>query len=84
MFSVAPTLGKSSQIWAPRSVSASATTQPCEISLDAPSRRRPAWCMSRGREPMASPPGRGTTARRQRATSGPSTHTEARSRETER
>lgn len=40
--------------------------------------------MSRGREPMASPPGSGTTARRHRATNGPSTHTDARSRDTER
>ena len=39
---------------------------------------------SSGREPIASPPGSGTTARRQRATSGPSTHTDARSLETER
>ncbi len=84
MFSVAPTLGKSSQIWAPRSTSARATTRPCSISVVAPSLRRPAWCMSSGREPMASPPGSGTTARRHRASSGPSTHTDARSLDTDR
>ena len=84
MFSVAPTLGKSSQICAPRSSSACATTRPCSISMVAPSLRSPAWCMSSGREPIASPPGSGTTARRHRATSGPSTHTEARSLDTER
>ena len=33
MFSVAPTLGKSSQICAPRSSSACATTRPCSISV---------------------------------------------------
>src|SRR5262245_50140845 len=79
MFSVAPTLGKSSQIWAPCRPSASATTQPCSISLWAPSWRRPFWCMSSGREPIASPPGSATTARLQRPTSGPSTQTDARS-----
>src|SRR6201999_4209922 len=44
----------------------------------APSCRRPAWCMSSGRDPIASPPGRSTLARLPRPTSGPSTHTEAR------
>ena len=39
--------------------------------------------MSSGREPIASPPGSGTTARRHRATSGPSTHTDARSFDTD-
>src|SRR5262245_57165646 len=34
--------------------------------------------MSRGRDPMASPPGRATLARLQRPTSGPNTHTDAR------
>src|SRR5246127_1601186 len=34
--------------------------------------------MSRGREPIASPPGSATRARRQRPTSGPNTHTDAR------
>ena len=37
MFSVAPTLGKSSQICAPRSASPRATTRPCSISVVAPS-----------------------------------------------
>ena len=84
MFSVAPTLGKSSQICAPCRSPASATTRPCSISVVAPSLRSPAWCMSSGREPIASPPGSGTTARRHRATSGPSTHTDARSFDTDR
>ena len=44
----------------------------------APSWRRPAWCMSSGRDPIASPPGSATLARLQRPTSGPSTQTEAR------
>ncbi len=78
MFSVAPTDGKASRMVAPCNFSAVATTQPCSISLWAPSRRRPDWCMSSGREPMASPPGSATTARRHRATRGPSTQTEAR------
>ena len=39
-------------------------------------------CMSRPREPMLSPPGSATRARPQRATSGPSTLIEARSRRT--
>ena len=38
--------------------------------------------MSSPREPMASPPGSATLARRQRATSGPRTLIEARSRRT--
>src|SRR6185312_11980415 len=44
----------------------------------APSCRRPAWCMSSGRDPIASPPGSATLARLQRPTNGPSTQTEAR------
>ena len=39
-------------------------------------------CMSSPREPIASPPGSATLARRQRATSGPRTAIEARSRRT--
>src|SRR5699024_6018446 len=78
-FSVAPTLGKSSQIWEPFNRSASATTQPCSIVLLAPSCRRPFWCMSNGREPIASPPGNATTACFSLPTSGPNTPTDARS-----
>src|SRR5271163_2957597 len=44
----------------------------------APSWRRPAWCISSGRDPMASPPGSATLARLHRPTRGPSTQTEAR------
>ena len=48
----------------------------------APIARSPDWCMSSGREPIASPPGSATWACRQRPISGPSTHTDARSRPT--
>ena len=73
-FSVAPTVGKSSQRSAPRSRSAtSATTWPCSMCTVAPRSRSPAMCMSSPREPIASPPGSATLARPQRATSGPST-----------
>ena len=63
MFSVAPTLGKSSQICAPRSTLAAAR-RPGRARSPwwRPARCRPDWCMSSGREPMASPPGSGTTA----------------------
>ena len=56
----------------------SATTQPCSMLQSAPSCRRPDWCMSSGRDPIASPPGSATRARLHRPTSGPSTHTDAR------
>src|SRR6195952_4961031 len=82
MFSVAPTLGKSRPICAPRSRSAAPTTMPCSMLIVAPSARRPLWCMSRGREPMASPPGSATLARWQRPINGPSTQTDARRRPT--
>ena len=84
MFSVAPTLGKSSQMSAPRSpCGASATRKPCSTcerrAERAPGRR----CACRGR---ASRSRRRRAARRrpapQRATSGPSTQIEARSRRT--
>ena len=78
MFSVAPTDGKSSEISAPWSASTSATTQPCSMRVTAPIFSRPDWCMSSGRLPMASPPGRATTAWWHRAVSGPRTQTEAR------
>ena len=78
MFSVAPTDGNSSWISAPRNDSASATTHPCSMLQRAPNWRRPDWCISSGREPIASPPGSATRARLQRPTNGPSTQTEAR------
>jgi hypothetical protein len=57
-FSVAPTLGKSSQIVAPRSPpGALAMTKPCSPPISAPICSSPAMCMSRPREPIASPPG---------------------------
>ena len=82
-FSVAPTLGKSSHRFVPVSRPAtSATTKPCSMRTSAPSSVSPVMCMSRPREPMLSPPGSATRARPQRATSGPSTLIEARSRRT--
>src|ERR1700724_4529683 len=44
----------------------------------APNCLKPAWCISSGRDPIASPPGNATLARLHRPTSGPSTHTDAR------
>ena len=79
-FSVAPTLGKSSHTVAPCSRSSRvAMRKPCSLRTVAPSRSRPAMCMSRPRLPMLSPPGRATSASPQRASSGPSTLIEARS-----
>ena len=78
IFSVAPTEGKSRRIFAPRKCVASATTAPCSMRVVAPSFSSPVWCISRGREPIASPPGSATLAWPQREVSGPSTHTEAR------
>ena len=62
MFSVAPTLGKSSQIVAPCRRGAVAITNPCSPPISAPIRCNPAVCMSRPREPIASPPGCATRA----------------------
>jgi hypothetical protein len=67
---------------APCNLSAEPTTLPCSMFIVAPIARSPDWCMSSGREPMASPPGRATCARRQRPINGPRTQTEARSRPT--
>ncbi len=83
MFSVAPTLGKSSSTVLPRSpAGAEASRKPCSLVISAPSRVSPSMCMSRPREPMASPPGRATFTRPQRASSGPSTAIDARIRRT--
>src|SRR4051794_16784742 len=46
--------------------------------MSAPMRCSPMKCMSSGREPMASPPGRATFARPVRASSGPSTQIDPR------
>jgi hypothetical protein len=85
-FSVAPTLGKSSQIVAPcrRPVAAGAVaiTNPCSPEMSAPIRCRPSTCMSKPREPIASPPGWATRTCPRRASSGPSTQIEARRRRT--
>ena len=82
-FSVAPTLGKSSTMSAPCSPSgASAMTKPCSPEISAPIRASPAMCMSSPREPMASPPGWATRTYPRRASSGPSTQIDARSRRT--
>ena len=77
MFSVAPTEGKSKRMVEPRSSEASATTAPCSMRVVAPSFSKPVWCISSGREPMASPPGSATLACPQREVSGPRTHTDA-------
>ena len=66
----------------PVSLGAAATRKPCSLVIVAPSRSRPEMCMSRPREPMASPPGSATRALPHRATSGPSTLIEARIRRT--
>jgi len=79
MFSVAPTEGKSRDTGAPtRPSGASATRYPWSTCTVAPSRVSPSACMSRPRDPMASPPGTATSAVPQRAVSGPSTLIEAR------
>src|SRR5262245_44574060 len=44
----------------------------------APSCLSPAWCISSGRDPIASPPGSATLASLHRPTNGPNTHTDAR------
>ena len=60
-FSVAPTLGKSSQILPPRRPrGAEAITNPCSPEISAPIRARPETCMSSPREPIMSPPGSAT------------------------
>ena len=79
---MAPTDGKSSQIVVPVRAGALATRKPCSLVIVAPSRSSPEMCMSRPREPIASPPGSATRAVPQRATSGPSTLIEARMRRT--
>ncbi|CAB4587108.1 unannotated protein [freshwater metagenome] len=79
MFSVAPTEGKSSTIAAPfKPCGARATTNPCSMVAVAPRDSRPLICISRGRGPMASPPGNATSACATRATNGPRTLIEAR------
>ena len=77
-FSVAPTLGNSSSTLVPSRFGARATMLPWTTSSSAPSSPRPRTCMSMGRGPRSSPPGRATLASPQRASMGPSTMTEAR------
>ena len=70
MFSVAPTLGKSSQICAPESRRASATRKPCSMSNSAPSRSSPeSACRAGGSRWRRRPAGRPgpAAAREQRA-----------------
>src|SRR5215210_1702717 len=77
-FSVAPTLGYSSVIEAPRSRGARAWRKPCSIPISAPMRSSPFRWRSIGREPMLSPPGIATRASPRLASSGPRTTIEAR------
>ena len=82
-FSVAPTLGKSSQILAPcNPLGAVATMNPCSPEISAPIRASPPTCMSSPREPIASPPGCATRTWPRRASSGPRTQIDARNRRT--
>ena len=81
-FSVAPTLGNSSSMREPWSMSARACTKPCSTDTSAPIDSRPRRCMSTLRLPMLSPPGSATRASPQRASSGPSTLNDARMRVT--
>ena len=77
--SVAPTLGKSKYTCVPirPPVGACTTKYPCSLATTAPMRSRPAVCISRPREPMASPPGSATSASPVRATNGPRTAIDA-------
>ena len=78
-FSVAPTLGKSSETNAPcRPCGATASRYPWEDENSTPIRSKPFMCRSILREPMLQPPGMATRARPNRASSGPSTTIEAR------
>ena len=61
-FSVAPTLGNSSTTRPPSISDADASMLPCTTSTRAPSSVRPRTCMSMGRGPKSSPPGRATVA----------------------
>ncbi len=77
-FSVAPTLGYSSTTSAPISFSARPSIIPWLSVKVAPSASSDARCMSTGRDPKSSPPGRATLARPTPASSGPSTAVDAR------
>ncbi len=81
-FSVAPTLGKSSVIIAPRSPLVAPSRNPCSWEKDAPMRSSPFRCRSIARDPMLHPPGIATRARPLRASNGPSTRIDARIRRT--
>ena len=78
IFSVAPTLGKSRTIRDPTSFSASASIYPCSELKRTPRASSPLRCISMGRGPKSSPPGRATLAFPYVATSGPKTTIEAR------
>ena len=80
---MAPTEGKSRDTSAPRSPPvARARNSPCTSSNSAPIALRPSRCMSMGRDPKSSPPGRATLASPHRASSAPRTRIEARIRRT--
>ena len=77
-FSVPVTDGSSRKTSAPSSVSASMTSRsPSDLGAE-PSNAR--TCVSILRRPITSPPGGGTTARPQRASSGPASRSDARIR----
>src|SRR6266498_2841476 len=80
-FSVAPTLGKSSEMIAPdRPLGATPSRNPCSEEKRAPIFSRPRTCRSIFRDPMLQPPGMATRARPHRASSGPKTRIDARIR----
>ena len=79
MFSVAPTLGKSRTMSAPRKpFGVVAWRNPCFISKTTPSASKPTRCMSMGRAPIWQPPGMATRASPNLPMRGPSTEMLAR------
>src|SRR5918996_346515 len=79
-FSVAPTLAYSRSMSAPFRRRARSSIQSGPTSMSAPMRARPDRCMSMLRLPRLQPPGCARRARRSRATSGPSSTSDARTR----
>mmetsp|Transcript_5008 Transcript_5008/g.12969 ORF Transcript_5008/g.12969 Transcript_5008/m.12969 type:complete len:273 (+) Transcript_5008:594-1412(+) len=78
--SVAPTLGKLSEIVAPlRPAGQVACRRPPSMRICAPMASRPCRCRSTGRAPMSQPPGSAITASRSRLSSGPMARKPARS-----
>ena len=79
-FSVAPTLGKEKRMSAPTSRGALTVSTPSANVQVAPMASSPAICMSIGRSPKSSPPGRAISILPTRETSGPSRLIDARIR----